>query len=147
MLLAILKGIGIFLLIILCIIIFIFCVVLFFPIHYGFEGSYHEQPDGRIQIRWFPLLLKVQVTMHEGQFEYVVRLFGGVIMTNTGQKLSWIGRKIATFTEEQSESDELTEPKPSSERKPHFSPHGLVQHQSSPPSSLRSLFLHEFEFH
>ena len=45
--------------------------------------------------------------MHEGQFEYVVRLFGGVIMTNTGQKLSWIGRKIATFTEEQSESDEL----------------------------------------
>lgn len=45
----------------------------------------------------------------------------------------------------QSDSDELTEPKPSSERKPHFSPQGLVQHQSSPPSSLRSLFLHEFE--
>lgn len=39
---------------------------------------------------------------------------------------------------------QLMEPKCPSEKERHFRPKGRVQHQRSPSSSLRSLFLHEF---
>ncbi len=94
MLLLILKGIGILLLIILAILIFILCLVLFVPIRYQFEGNYHDVLNGKVYVKWFPVFLKVQGSYNGNQLEYVMKLFGGVVMTNTDQKLSWIGRKF-----------------------------------------------------
>lgn len=101
MILSILKGIGIAILILPGIIIFILCLLLFVPIRYQFEGSYHEKPDGEVLVKWVPVLFKVQASFHDDRLEYVIRLFGGVVMTNTDQKLSWIGRRFFRFSEDE----------------------------------------------
>ena len=105
MILSILKGIGIVLLILLTIIIFILLLVLFSPNRYHFFGKYDEEPEGKASIKWAPVLLKVTVTYHNKQLEYVVRLLGGVVMTNTNEKISWLGRKFFSF-EDKAEEDE-----------------------------------------
>ena len=94
MILGILKGIGIALLIILGILLLLIAVVLFVPIRYRFDITYLERADGSVEVRWAPVLLKAVVRLVDNRPEYVVRLFGGIVMTNTEQKLSWIGRKF-----------------------------------------------------
>ncbi|MDD6070192.1 MAG: DUF2953 domain-containing protein [Clostridiales bacterium] len=109
MILSILKVIGIVLLIILTLIIFILLLVLFSPIRYQFSGRLEDEPEGDISVKWAPVLLRITVTYHNKQLEYVIRLIGGVVMTNTPAKISWIGRKFFSFGESEKEVDEDTE--------------------------------------
>lgn len=94
MILSILKVIGIILLIILAVIIFIVLVVLFTPVRYRFSGSVHDALEGEAVIRWRPVLLKAEAAYHHKELIYTVSLLGGVVMTNTPAKLSWLGRKL-----------------------------------------------------
>lgn len=100
MILSVLKMIGIIFLIIIGLLIFILGLVMFVPIRYRFEGSYQEALDGEVYVRWAPAMLKASVHMRNNRPEYIVKLFGGVIMTNTDQKISWIGRKFFSFDED-----------------------------------------------
>lgn len=102
MILSILKIIGIIILVLLAILLLILLEVLFIPIRYEFEGSYMEKADGDIKVTWFPVLLKAIVSFHDGKLIYIIKAFGGVIMTNTDAKLSFLGRKL--FSEERDEA-------------------------------------------
>lgn len=95
MILTILKIIGIILLVILLLIIFILAVVMLCPIRYRFNAEYFDSPDVFAVVRFLPVGLNAQVTFKENDLNYTVRALGGVIMTNTDAKLSWIGRKIS----------------------------------------------------
>lgn len=106
MIVSILKITGMILLIILLIIIFILGIILFVPIRYRFSGSCYEEPEGAAYIRWTPLFFKVEAAFREKRFQYTVKLFGGVIMTNAGVPLSWIGRKFFSFEEEETQRAE-----------------------------------------
>lgn len=105
MILSILKIIGIILLVIVLLLIFILGIVLFAPIRYEFSGAYKEKPDGDVLVKWSPILLKATVTYHNETLEYVVRMFGGVVMTNTDAKISWIGRKFFSKDEDSEEKE------------------------------------------
>ena len=96
MLLTILKVIGIILLVILLVIILILLLILLAPIRYRFAGEYFEKPDVTATVKYFPVALKAFVSYRENKLEYTVRMFGGVILTNTNAKLSWLGRRIAS---------------------------------------------------
>lgn len=98
MILTILKIIGMILLVILAIILFVLLEILFFPIRYEAKGSYQEKANADVKITWFPVFLKVIASFHEGKFIYIIKAFGGIIMTNTDARLSYIGRKL--FSEE-----------------------------------------------
>ncbi len=100
MIVPILKIIGIILLVILMIIIFILALVLFVPIRYRFSGSRHDVWEGTVCVQWMPVFLKIEAFFKENHFRYTVKLFGGVVMTNTGVRLSWIGRRFFSFEEE-----------------------------------------------
>ena len=100
MILTILKVIGIILLVILSLIILILAVLLLVPIKYRFSAEYFENPDVLATVRYAPVGLKAQVSFRENALQYTVRALGGVIMTNTDAKLSWLGRKIAGGSEE-----------------------------------------------
>jgi len=101
MILSILKVIGVILLVILAVLIFILLLVLFVPIRYRFFGSYEDTADGEAKIKWAPVLLKAFVAYHNNQLEYTVWLFGGVVLTNTTAKLSFIGRRFFGSEEEE----------------------------------------------
>lgn len=102
MILSILKVIGMILLILIGLLIFILGILLFVPIRYQFEGSYQEVLDGEACIKWAPVFFKVFINVKNNQPEYVVKLFGGVVMTNTDAKISWLGRKLFSASEEKS---------------------------------------------
>lgn len=99
MILTVLKIIGIILLVILLLIIFILGIILLVPIRYRFSGEYFEQPDVLASVRFNPVGLNAQVSFNEDGLRYTVRMLGGVILTNTGAKLSWLGRKISPEAE------------------------------------------------
>lgn len=105
MILSILKTIGIIFLMILVIIIFILLLVLFVPIRYRFWGDYEDAPDGEAVIKWAPVFLKATASYHNKQFVYTVWLLGGVVMTNTEAKLSWIGRRFFDFGNDEEEEN------------------------------------------
>ena len=109
MILSLLIVLGIILLIILTLIIFILLLVLCSPIRYQFSGSLNDEPEGDISVKWAPVLLRITVTYHNKQLEYIVRLLGGVVMTNTPAKISWIGRKFFSFGESDDEEYEAGE--------------------------------------
>ncbi len=94
MILSILKVIGCVLLIILLIIIFIIVILLCVPICYQFDGTYYEKIDGMVKVGFIPLGFSAKIIYRNETMQYVVRLFGGVIKTNTDKKISWIGRKF-----------------------------------------------------
>lgn len=100
MIVPILKIIGIVLLVILMIIIFILTLVLFVPIRYRFSGSRYDMWEGTVCVRWTPIFLKIEAFFKENHLRYTIKLFGGVVMTNTGVRLSWIGRRFFSFEEE-----------------------------------------------
>lgn len=100
MILTVLKIIGIVILVILCLLIFILGLLLLVPIRYRFAGSCREDIQGEAVVNWKPLLLKATVTFREKKPEYIVKLLGGVVMTNTDSKLSWIGRRFFSFGDE-----------------------------------------------
>lgn len=110
MILSILKIIGIILLIIIAVFIFIVSLVLFVPIRYRFEGSYQEILDGEGYVRWAPVFLKVSANVKNNRLEYVIKIFGGVIMTNTDAELSWLGRKFFSFEEERNTHSDQNAP-------------------------------------
>jgi hypothetical protein len=113
MILTVLKVIGIILLVILALIIFILSLLLFVPIRYRFSGEYFEKPDAEAVVRYAPVALKVFVQYRQDKLEYTVRLLGGVIMTNTGAKLSWLGRKLGlNDSEEENYSESVSEELP-----------------------------------
>ena len=109
MILSILKGIGCVIGIIVLVILVYIGMVCIFPIRYEFDGDYHERFDGSARIRYLPIGLKILVSYHNEQFRYTIRLLGGVIMTNTGAKISWIGRKLFTDEEKEEESFSVSE--------------------------------------
>lgn len=108
MILTVLKVIGIILLVILALIIFILSLLLFVPIRYRFSGEYFEKPDAEAVVRYAPVALKVFVQYRQDKLEYTVRLLGGVIMTNTGAKLSWLGRKLGLGTSDEEAYDDTS---------------------------------------
>ena len=118
MILSILKGIGILLLILLGLIIFILFVLLFVPICYRMDGKYDQTLNGKVSVTWIPLIFKAKVTFHDNHPEYVIRLLGGVVLTNTDRKISWIGRKI--FSKEDDEIQEEKTADRSTEQKEQF---------------------------
>lgn len=95
MILTILKVIGIILLVLLLLIILILALVLLIPIRYRFSAEYFNKPDVLATVRYALVGLNAQVSYGDNGLQYTVRALGGVIMTNTGAKLSWLGRKIA----------------------------------------------------
>ncbi|MGN0496785.1 MAG: hypothetical protein ACI4GW_11210 [Lachnospiraceae bacterium] len=103
MVLTILKIIGIILLVILGILLFILLNILFVPIRYRLEGSYDKEGDLEAKVTWLPFLFKATLSYHNDKFLYIIRLFGGVIMTNTDARISFIGRKL--FSEDNSQED------------------------------------------
>ncbi len=107
MILSILKIIGIVLLIILAFLILILGILLFVPLRYQFDGMYKDTSKATALVKWTPILLKVVVNYQDDKFEYVVRMLGGVVMTNMDIPLSWIGRKF--FSPEVSDEEELDE--------------------------------------
>lgn len=81
--LAILKWIGITILVILGILIFILCLVLFVPIRYKADGFYKETYQVRAKVNW--LLHIVSVTFHyekEQPFHMKLRVFGIPVFDN-----------------------------------------------------------------
>lgn len=106
MIITVLKIIGIILLVILGLIIFIIGMVLLLPIRYRFDTIYEKQLDGEVVVKWAPVLFKAMVTFVDGKPSYIVKLFGGIIATNTGKKISWLGRKL--FAEEEETSDKTS---------------------------------------
>lgn len=107
MILTILKIIGIILLVILGILLFILLNILFVPIRYRLEGSYDKKGDLEGKVSWLPFLFKATLSYHNDKFIYIIRLFGGVIMTNTDARISFIGRKL--FSEDDSQEDFVNE--------------------------------------
>ena len=95
MILTILKVIGIIILVLLLLIIFILALVLLIPIRYRFSAEYFDKPDVLATVRYALVGLNAQVAYGDNGLQYTVRALGGVILTNTGAKLSWLGRKIA----------------------------------------------------
>lgn len=99
MIIMILKVIGIIILLLLCLCIFMLSFILFLPVRYRFDGSYYGKIDCEFKMKWMPLFLKVNVSYHNQKLLYVVKLFGAIMIANTGQKISWIGRKFFDFRE------------------------------------------------
>ena len=114
MILTILKVIGIILLVILGILVCILFMVLGIPIRYQFDGKYDEKADLDAKVSWLPVLLKATVSFHDNKLRYIVKLFGGVIMTNTDARLSFLGRKL--FSDTQPEADAGRKKTPDRER-------------------------------
>lgn len=106
MIVPILKIIGMVLLVILMIFIFILTLVLFVPIRYRFSGSRYDMWEGTFCVHWMPVFIKIEAFFKENHLRYTVKLFGGVVMTNTGVKLSWIGRKFFSFENESDIAEE-----------------------------------------
>ena len=94
MILSILKIIGMIILVLLAIILLILLEVLFVPVRYEMKGYYLEKADADVKVTWFPVFLKVIASFHEGKLIYIVKAFGGVIMTNTDARISYLGRKL-----------------------------------------------------
>ncbi len=107
MILTILKIIGIVLLVILALVLVIILNVLLMPVRYEIQGSYTDVADGKVLIKWLPFWLKVNMVVHDKDFTYVVKLFGGVVLTNTDAKISILGRKL--FSEEAQKAEEETD--------------------------------------
>ncbi|MCM1157694.1 MAG: DUF2953 domain-containing protein [Bacteroidales bacterium] len=105
MILSVLKVIGIVVIVLLLLIIFILCELLFIPVRYRFSGRYDGRLDAEAQVTWLPVLLKVQASVKENKLRYEIKLFGGIVMTNTGKKLSWLGRKFFASNEDYPEAD------------------------------------------
>lgn len=103
MILTVLKIIGIVLLVILGLLIFILGILLFVPIRYQFAGSSDSGLEADVMVKWMPVLLNVTASYKDKKAEYVIKLFGGVVMTNTDAKLSWLGKKFFSFDEEKAE--------------------------------------------
>ncbi len=107
MILTILKIIGTILLILIGILIIFVVAVLCMPIHYGLQGQYVEKADFDLKVSWMPVLFKLTASYHNDTFLYVIKLLGGIVMTNTGAKLSYLGKKF--FSEKEDAEDEMVE--------------------------------------
>lgn len=100
MILTVLKVTGIVLLVILGLLIFILCLLVFVPIHYQFTGSFYSLLQAEASVKWRPVMLNAVISCKNREIKYVIRLFGQVIMTNTDEKVSWLGRKFFVFEDE-----------------------------------------------
>ena len=105
MILSILKGIGCVIGILLLLILLYIVLVCIIPVRYEFDGDYHDRFDGSTKFRYLPVGLKILVSYRNEKLQYTIRLFGGVIMTNTDAKISWIGRKLFADAEKEAEGD------------------------------------------
>lgn len=102
MIFEILKIIGICFLTLIAMVMVILFFVLFVPIRYRFFGEYEDELEGQVHIVWLPLCMKITFFYQNNHLNYVIRMLGGIIMTNTNQPLSWLGKRI--FKGRQSES-------------------------------------------
>lgn len=138
MILTVLKIIGIVLLVILGLLIFILGMLLFVPIRYQFAGSSDSGFEADVMVKWAPVLLKATVLYKDKRIEYVIKLLGGVVMTNTDVKLSWLGKKFFSFDDEEEErknsfvgSSGIDEASPKQEIHDSSSEAGLENHNKS----------------
>lgn len=107
MILTVLKIIGTILLVLVGILVLLILYVLLMPIRYAVRGQYIEKADLDVRISWIPLLFKLTAGYHDDTFLYVIKLFGGVVMTNTDAKISYLGRKFFSETEEVTDKQEV----------------------------------------
>lgn len=120
MILSILKWLGIILLIIIAILIVILSFVLFVPVRYRFAGDYHDDLNGQAIVRWRVLLLKAVASVVDGKLSYTVWLLGGVVLTNTERKLSWIGRRFFSQINDELQQNDAQHDKKSANNKTSF---------------------------
>ena len=109
MIISILKIIGWAVLIILLIILFLLLIVLTVPVCYRLDISRYGKTDGNVRVTFVPLGFCADVSYKDDKLQYVVRVLGGVVMTNTQVKLSWLGRKLFPDIKEDMEVEEHTE--------------------------------------
>ena len=109
MIISILKIIGWAVLIILLIILFLLLIVLTVPVCYRLDISRYGKTDGNVRVTFVPLGFCADVSYKDDKLQYVVRVLGGVVMTNTQVKLSWLGRKWFPDIIEDVEVEEHTE--------------------------------------
>ncbi len=110
MIISILKIIGWTVLIILLIILFLLLIVLAVPVCYRLDISCYGKPDGSVRVSFIPLGFCADVSYKDEKFRYVIRILGGVVMTNTQAKVSWLGRKLFSDIENDVEVEKHAEP-------------------------------------
>ena len=75
-LLTILKIIGIIIASVLVLLLLIASLVLFVPIRYGGKVGFHEKPDISVRVTYLLKMISARFEMHEGNREFVIRIFG-----------------------------------------------------------------------
>lgn len=109
MIISILRIIGWAVLIILLIILFLLLIILAVPVCYRLNISHYGKTDGNVRVTFVPLGFCADVFYKDDKLQYVVRVLGGVVMTNTQAKLSWLGRKLFPDIKEDIEVEGHTE--------------------------------------
>lgn len=75
-LLTILKIIGIIIASVLVLLLLIASLVLFVPIRYGGKVGFHGKPDISVRVTYLLKMISARFEMHEGNREFVIRIFG-----------------------------------------------------------------------
>ncbi len=81
-LLAILKVIGIILLVLAGLILLILALILFVPIRYMADVNFVEKANGRAQVTWLMHLLTARLLISDNQVSYTVRICGRKLNQN-----------------------------------------------------------------
>lgn len=76
LLLAILKFLGWFFVLLIGILVFLILLILFVPIRYKFEGEYGKRKKGMFQCSWLFYLLFFRVSMEQEQIKYLFKILG-----------------------------------------------------------------------
>lgn len=99
------KVIGMVILAVIGLLLLVLLLLLSLPIRYRFSGSYYDVLQGTVDVRWFPLGFRVELVYKDNRLAYVVKLFGGVVFTNTERKLSLLGRKLSAADSKEEQED------------------------------------------
>lgn len=75
-LLTILKIIGIIIASVLVLLLLIVSLVLFVPVRYSGEVGFKEKPDISVRVTYLLKMISARFEMHEGNREFVIRVFG-----------------------------------------------------------------------
>lgn len=75
-LLTILKIIGIIIASVLVLLLLIVSLVLFVPVRYSGEVGFKEKPDISVRVTYLLKMISARFEMHEGNREFVIRIFG-----------------------------------------------------------------------
>lgn len=75
-LLTILKVIGIIIAAIAALVLILLALVLFVPVRYSAKASYDRKPDISVRISYLLHILSVRFDLHDGNNEFIIKIFG-----------------------------------------------------------------------